>query len=154
MSRQNTTEVFRKHFMAKRVRIRAWQESGDSAINMANHLGRLGHQKLKKEYFAGPCFLCPGGSLASSRMGQTCPKTSFYPSFLKFFVKKRDFLAFCRFFCSQKSCFLAIFSKFLKNRYPFFLMNGWRHHWFNNLNRFPIYITTLFMFGRCGKTIF
>jgi hypothetical protein len=78
LSRQNTTEAFRKHLMAKKVRIRAWQESEDSAINMANHLGlqgHLGHQKLKKEYFAGPCFLCPGGSLASSRMGQTCPKT-------------------------------------------------------------------------------
>jgi hypothetical protein len=49
--------------MAKKVRIKAWQESGDSAINMADSLGRqgrLGHQKLKKEYFAGPCFLCPG----------------------------------------------------------------------------------------------
>jgi hypothetical protein len=113
--------------MAKKVRIRAWQESEDSATNMANHLGLqgcLGHQKLKKEYFAGPCFLCPGGSLASSRMGQTCPKTSFYPSFLKFFVKKRDFLAFGSFFYSQKSYFLAIFSSFFKNRYPFFLMNG------------------------------
>jgi hypothetical protein len=86
--------------MAKKVRIRAWQELGDSAINMANHLGRqgrLGHQNLKKEYFAGPCFLCPGGSLASLRMGQTCPKTSFYQSFLKFFVKKRDFLPLARF---------------------------------------------------------
>jgi hypothetical protein len=34
--------------MAKKVRTRAWQESEDSAINMANHLalqGRLGHQK-------------------------------------------------------------------------------------------------------------
>ena len=56
MSHQNTTEVCRKHLMTKKVRIRAWQESEDSAINMANHLGlqgRLGHQKLKKEYFAG-----------------------------------------------------------------------------------------------------
>jgi hypothetical protein len=87
--------------MAKKVRIKAWQESGDSAINMADSLGRqghLGHQKLKKEYFAGPCFLCPGGSLASSRMGQTCPKTSFYPSFLKFLVKKHDFLPLGLFF--------------------------------------------------------
>ncbi len=66
-------------------------------MNMADCLGRqgrLGHQKLKKEYFLGPCFLCPGGSLASSRMGQTCPKTAFNPSFLKFFVKKHDFFAF------------------------------------------------------------
>jgi hypothetical protein len=113
--------------MAKKVRIKAWQESGDSAINMADRLGcqgRLGHQKLKKEYFAGPCFLCPGGSLASSRMGQICPKTSFYPSFLKFLVKKHDFFAFGAFFCSRKSCFLAIFSFSFKNRYPFFLMNG------------------------------
>jgi hypothetical protein len=37
--------------MTKKVRIKAWQETGDSAINMADRLGR---QKLKKEYFAGP----------------------------------------------------------------------------------------------------
>jgi hypothetical protein len=103
--------------MAKKVRIVAWQESEDSAINMANHLGlqgRLGHQKLKKEYFAGPCFLCPGGSLASSRMGQTCPKTSFYPSYLKIFIKKSDFLAFGAFFYSQKSYLWQFFHHFLR----------------------------------------
>ena len=37
--------------MSKKVRIKAWQETGDSAINMADRLGR---QKLKKECFAGP----------------------------------------------------------------------------------------------------
>jgi hypothetical protein len=37
--------------MTKKVRIKAWQETGDSAINMADRLGR---QKLKKECFAGP----------------------------------------------------------------------------------------------------
>jgi hypothetical protein len=43
--------------MTKKVRIKAWQETGDSVINMADRLGcqgRLGRQKLKKEYFAGP----------------------------------------------------------------------------------------------------
>jgi hypothetical protein len=84
--------------------------------NRLGHQGHLGHQKLKKEYFAGPRFLCPGGSLASSRMGQTCPKTSFYPSFSKFFLKICDFFAFGAFLCSQKSCFLAIFSSFFNNR--------------------------------------
>ncbi len=42
--------------MTKKVRIKAWQEIGDSAINMADCLGlqgRLGCQKLKKGFFAG-----------------------------------------------------------------------------------------------------
>jgi hypothetical protein len=62
LSRQNTTEVFRKHLMTKKVRIKAWQENGDSEINMADRLGRqgrLGHQKLKKEYLAGPSLSMP-----------------------------------------------------------------------------------------------
>jgi hypothetical protein len=42
MSSQNTTEVFRKHLMTKKVRIKAWQENGDSATNMTNRLGREG----------------------------------------------------------------------------------------------------------------
>jgi hypothetical protein len=42
--------------MTKKVRIKAWQEKGDSAINMANCLG---HQKLKKEYLAGPSVSMP-----------------------------------------------------------------------------------------------
>jgi hypothetical protein len=51
--------------MTKKVRIKAWQEKGDSARNMADrlgrqgHLGRLGHQKLKKEYLAGPSLSMP-----------------------------------------------------------------------------------------------
>jgi hypothetical protein len=70
MSGQNTTEAWRKHLMTKKVRIKAWQEKGDSAINMAEcrikawqekgdsainmaeclgYQGRLGHQKLTKE---------------------------------------------------------------------------------------------------------
>jgi hypothetical protein len=45
--------------MTKKVRIKAWQEIGDSAINMADRLGRqsrlgrqgrLGRQKLKKSF--------------------------------------------------------------------------------------------------------
>jgi hypothetical protein len=57
LSRQNTSEACRKHLMTKKVRIKAWQETGDSAINIADRLGRqscLGHQKLEKKYFAGP----------------------------------------------------------------------------------------------------
>jgi hypothetical protein len=48
--------------MTKKVRIKAWQETGDSAINMADRLGRQGRQKLKKEYFAGPsvCYALEG----------------------------------------------------------------------------------------------
>jgi hypothetical protein len=42
LSSQNTTEVFRKHLTTKKVRIKAWQENGDSAINMADLLGRQG----------------------------------------------------------------------------------------------------------------
>jgi hypothetical protein len=106
--------------MAKKVRIKAWQESGDSAINMADRLGRQGHQKLKKEYFVGPCFLCPGGSLASSRMGQTCSKTSFYPSFLKLFIKKRDCFAFGAFFVPGNHVFWQFFHHFLRIGILFF----------------------------------
>jgi hypothetical protein len=57
MSGQNTTEVFRKHLMTKKVRIQAWQEKGDSATNMANrqgHQGCMSCQKLPKENLAGP----------------------------------------------------------------------------------------------------
>jgi hypothetical protein len=46
----------RKLLMTTKVRIRAWQEEGDSANNMADRLGcqgRLGHQKLTKEFQAG-----------------------------------------------------------------------------------------------------
>jgi hypothetical protein len=65
MSGQNTTEVFRKHLMTKKVRIKAWQENGDSATNMADRLGRqgrqgrLGCQKLTEKYLAGPSLSMP-----------------------------------------------------------------------------------------------
>jgi hypothetical protein len=79
---------------------------------MADRLGcqvHLDHQKLKKEYLAGPSLSMPwlslSLSLASSRMGQTCPKTSFYPSFLKFFVKKRVFLPLARFLVPKNHVF-------------------------------------------------
>jgi hypothetical protein len=90
---------------------------------MVDRLGRqgcLGHQKLKEEYFAGPCFLCSGGSLASSRMGQTCPKTPFYPLFLTFFVKKRDFLPSAHFFVPGNHVFWQIFHHFLRIGILFF----------------------------------
>ncbi len=90
---------------------------------MIDRLGRqgcLGHQKLKKEYFAGPCFLCSGGSLASSSMGQTCPKTPFYPLFLKFFCLKTWLFCFWRIFCSWKSCFRQIFHHCLRIGILFF----------------------------------
>jgi hypothetical protein len=61
--------------MTKKVRIKAWQEKGDSAANMAIRLGRqgcLGLQKRTKENLAGPSvFLCPRGSLESSKVGET-----------------------------------------------------------------------------------
>jgi hypothetical protein len=62
MPRQNTTEVFRKLLMAKKVRIGTWKEEGDSATNMADCLGRqgrLGPKKPTKEYLAGPSVSMP-----------------------------------------------------------------------------------------------
>jgi hypothetical protein len=111
--------------MTKKVGIKAWQEIGDSALNIANRLGR---QKLKRVFCRPKCYLCPGGSLASSRMGQTCPKISYYPSFLKFFIKNCDFLHLARFFVPEHHVFLAIFWAFFNNRYAVFLMNGLRYH--------------------------
>ncbi len=58
MSVQNTTEVFRKHLMAKKVRIKAWHETGDSAANMAVRLGR---EEAHKRVSSWPnCFYALG----------------------------------------------------------------------------------------------
>jgi hypothetical protein len=46
-------------------------------------------------------------------MGQTCPKISFYPSFLEFFIKKRDFLPLERFFVPENHVFWPFFGRFL-----------------------------------------
>ncbi len=56
MPGKNTTEVFRKHLMAKKVRIRAGQEESASATDMAYRLSR---QKLTKEYLAVPSVFMP-----------------------------------------------------------------------------------------------
>jgi hypothetical protein len=50
--------------------------------------------------------------MASSRMGQTCPKISFYLSFLKFFVKKRDFLPLVHFLFLKIMFFWPFFGRF------------------------------------------
>ncbi len=45
--------------MAKKVRIKTWQEKGASATNMADRFGcqgRLGRQKLTKEFFLATFF--------------------------------------------------------------------------------------------------
>jgi hypothetical protein len=55
-SRQYTTEVCRKHLMTKKVRIKAWEETEDPAINMANCLG---HQMLKKTILLAQVFVMP-----------------------------------------------------------------------------------------------
>ncbi len=76
MSGQNTTEACRKYLMTKKVRIKAWQEKGDSAINMADclgHQGRLGHQKLTKEYFAGPIVYMPWRVTGIIKNGEDMP---------------------------------------------------------------------------------
>jgi hypothetical protein len=99
MSGQNTTEVFRKHLMTIKVRIKAWQEKGVSATNMANCLGLqgcLGGQKLTKVCLSGLSVLCPGGSLASSRMGKTSLRPFFTYRF--WYLSLRKFFAFGGFF--------------------------------------------------------
>jgi hypothetical protein len=100
--------------MTKKVRIKAWQETGDSAINMADRLGPQGRQKLKM-YFAGPSvFYALEGHWHHQEWGQTCPKISFHPLFLKFFVKKHDFLPLARFFFSPENhVFFVVFGRFL-----------------------------------------
>jgi hypothetical protein len=61
--------------MTKKVSIKAWQETGDSAINMANRLGR---QKLKKEYFASPSvFYAPEGHWHHQEWGRHAPRYHF-----------------------------------------------------------------------------
>jgi hypothetical protein len=56
--------------MTKKVKIRAWQEHGGSAINMAD---RLGHQKLKKEFFAGPSVSMPWRVTGIFKNGEEMP---------------------------------------------------------------------------------
>jgi hypothetical protein len=65
--------------MTKKVRIKAWQETGDSAINMANRLGR---QKLKKEYFACPSvFYALEGHWHHQEWGRHAPRYHFIHRF-------------------------------------------------------------------------
>jgi hypothetical protein len=74
-------------------------------------------------FFWPKCFLCSGGSLASSKIGKTCLKVSFYQPFLLFFGKN---LIFClwRVILFPEIKFFGNFLSFFKNFYPFFLMNG------------------------------
>jgi hypothetical protein len=65
--------------MTKKVRIKAWQEIGDSAINMADRLGR---QKLKKEFFAGPSvFYALEGHWHHQEWGRHAPRYHFIHRF-------------------------------------------------------------------------
>jgi hypothetical protein len=65
--------------MTKKVRIKAWQETGDSATNIAD---RLGHQKLKKEYFAGPTvFYSLEGHWHHQEWGKHAPRHHFIHHF-------------------------------------------------------------------------
>jgi hypothetical protein len=117
--------------MTKKVRIKAWQENGDSEINMADRLGRqgrLGHQKLKKEYLAGPSLSMPWRVTGIIKNGADMPQDIILSIvFLNFLLK---IVIFClwRLFCSQKSCYLAIFWAFFNNWYAVFLMNGLKVH--------------------------
>jgi hypothetical protein len=56
--------------MTKKVRIKAWQEKGDSAINIAD---LLGHQKLTKEYLAGPSVSMPWRVTGIIKNGEDMP---------------------------------------------------------------------------------
>jgi hypothetical protein len=77
--------------MTKKVRIKAWQETGDSAKNMADGLGRqvrLGHQKIKKEYFAGPSvFYALEGHWHHQEWGRHAPRHHFIHRFWNFLLK-------------------------------------------------------------------
>jgi hypothetical protein len=69
--------------MINKVRIKAWQEKGHSAINMGYRLGRpghLGHQKLTKEYLAGPSV-----SVHHQEWGRHALRHHFIHRFLNFF---------------------------------------------------------------------
>jgi hypothetical protein len=54
----------------KKVGIKAWQEKEHSAANMAV---RMGHQKLKKEYFAGPSVSMPWRVTGIIKTGEDMP---------------------------------------------------------------------------------
>jgi hypothetical protein len=71
--------------MTEKVMIKAWQETGDSAINMANRLGcqgRMGRQKLKKEYFAcSNIFYAMEGHWHHQEWGRHAPRYHFIHRF-------------------------------------------------------------------------
>jgi hypothetical protein len=90
--------------MTKKVRIKAWQENGDSAINMTNRLGRLGHQKLKKRVSSWPkSFYALEGNWHHQEWGGHAPRHNFIHRFLNVLLTNMIF-AFGAFFCSRKSC--------------------------------------------------
>jgi hypothetical protein len=71
--------------MTKKVRIKAWQEVGESAINMAD---RLGCQKLKKEFFAGlSVFYALEGHWHHQEWGRHAPIYHFIHRFWNFSLK-------------------------------------------------------------------
>jgi hypothetical protein len=88
-----------------------------------------------------------------TKNGENSPKNLFNQSFSISFWKNMIFLLLALFFVPSNHIF-CLFLSFFQNQNPVFLMNGLRHHWFNNLNRLPICITTLIMFWRCGQIIF
>jgi hypothetical protein len=67
MPGQNQFKGSKKLWMAKKARIRACPEEEATGTAMADCLGR---QKLTKENLAGQVFLCPEGSLKSSKLGE------------------------------------------------------------------------------------
>jgi hypothetical protein len=77
--------------MTKKVRIKAWQEIGDSAINMADRLGRqgrLGRQKFKKEFFAGlRVFYALEGHWHHQEWGRHAPRYHFIHRFWNLLLK-------------------------------------------------------------------
>jgi hypothetical protein len=81
--------------MTKKVRIKAWQEIGDSAIYMADRLGRqgrLGRQKLKIEFIAGPSvFYALEGLWHHQEWGRHAPRYHLIHRFRNFLLKNMIF---------------------------------------------------------------
>jgi hypothetical protein len=76
MSGQNTPEAIIKLLISKNVRIMFWKEEGNLATNMADrlgHQGRLGHQKVTKEYLAGPNVSVPRRMTGVTKNGENKP---------------------------------------------------------------------------------
>jgi hypothetical protein len=125
MSSQNTTEVFLKHLLTKKVRIKAWQEKGDSATNMAYHASwRI---MASNEYLAGPSVSLPWRVTGIIKNEENMPEDLILSIVFDIFFSKHEFLPLACFRVQGNHVSWPFFLTFLKNRYPIFLMSGLRY---------------------------